>query len=90
MTNETGPAIDPSDMADNQKKMLGVSTFNVQQQEHDAENSVKISVPVNAVDTSVNQSFVDSAPNLPFDLPFHIQRFFGGKVPDESSDDKKA
>lgn len=79
-----GPAIDPSDMASNQSAMFGVSTFNVKQQEQAAENSVKIPTSQFAVDTSVNQSFVDAAPNLPFDLPFHIQRFFGGKVPDDS------
>lgn len=88
MSNETGPAIDPSDMADNQKKLLGVSTFNVQQQEHDAEASVKVSVPVNAVDTSVNQSFVDSAPNLPLRLPFHLEHLFG--CHDSDGEDKKA
>jgi hypothetical protein len=69
MKTGPGPAIDPSDMNTNQQNMFGVHAFNVVQQEHDAENSVKVSVP-NAVDVTVNQSFVDAAPHLSFCLPF--------------------
>ena len=79
-----GPAIDPADMEANQKSMLGVSTFNVQQQEAAAENSVKLPVNQNAIDTTVNQSFVDSAPNLPFKL-FGLEKLFSRKKTDDSS-----
>lgn len=72
-----GPAIDPSDMADNQAKMFGVHTFNVQAQEQAAEDSVSVAVAANAVDASVNSAFVKDAPNLPFRLPFHAEHLFG-------------
>jgi hypothetical protein len=80
VSNKTsGPAIDPSDMANNQSGMLGVHTFNVQSQYNDDVNHVKIPPPdVNAVDTSVNASFVKDAPNLPLRL-FGLEHLFGGK-----------
>lgn len=71
----TGPGIDPSDMSNNQASMFGVHSFNVQQSQADCEDHVKVNVPIHAVDTSVNQSFVDSAPNLPFKL-FGLEHLF--------------
>lgn len=81
--NHSGPAIDPSDMVDNQAKMFGVHTYNVQSDQAAAEGGVSVTMAQMAVDASVNQAFVKSAPNLAFDLPFHIQRLFGGRVPEE-------
>lgn len=71
----SGPAIDLNDVSNNQEKMFGVHTFNVQQFQADSDAHVKISIPENAVDTSVNKSFVDSAPNLPFKL-FGLEKLF--------------
>lgn len=67
MTNT--PPVDTDDMGENQNGMLGNTPFNVQQTYAQAEGSVPPPPTGDAVDTSVNQSFVDEAPDLPFDLP---------------------
>jgi hypothetical protein len=65
-----GSKTDLGTMSTDQQTMLGVQTFNVQQQYNQAEGQVTIPQNNNAVDTSVNDGFMKDAPNLPFCLPF--------------------
>lgn len=74
---DTGPGIDPSDMKTNQKELLGVDTYNVEEDYQATLDAASSGMPDNAVDTSVNQGFVDDAPNLPFQLPFGLDKLFG-------------
>jgi hypothetical protein len=79
---------DETNMENDQQSMLGVQSVNVQQQYNDAVNSVQTPSSTDQQIDSTGDAFMKDSPDLPFSLPFGLNKIFGIHPKDKKSPGK--